>query len=110
MNWATIGEHLLFLSYLAVREDGAAWAARLINEVPEDGRDGLFLTCYKLQSEELDRLLMAKFVEWNTDGWTGHDTGELHWLQQFIAKWIKLYPYEDLEAVIRIYFKHIERN
>src|SRR5690242_9956746 len=38
LNWGSCAGHLLFLSYLAVREDGAALAIKLLDEVPEDGR------------------------------------------------------------------------
>jgi hypothetical protein len=107
LKWNSCETRVLFLSYLAVRDNGAALAARLLDEVPDDGRDGLFLACYRLKSEELDRKLIGKFIEWDAEGWDGSGTGELHALQQFIAKWIGLYPYHDLERVIRLYFKHI---
>ena len=97
---------MLFLSYLALREDGAALAMRLLDEVDEDGRDGLFLECHRLQSEQLDRKLMQKFAEWDAAGrWSPGATGQIYPLQQFIAKWLGLYPYRDLEGVIRLYFK-----
>ena len=105
-DWSSIGNYLLFLSYLALRKDGADLAARLLDEVPEDGRDALFLACYKLESQMLDRKLMKKFAEWEAEGWTPGSTGELADLEQFIAKWLKLYPYSELEGVIRIYFIH----
>jgi len=107
LKWNSHGDYVLFLSYLAVRDGGATLAVRLLDEVSEDARDGLFLACYRLKSEELDRKLIGKFIEWDAEGWDGSGTGELHALQQFIAKWIGLYPYHDLERVIRLYFKHI---
>lgn len=106
LDWSSIGGHLLFLSYLAVRENGAVLAGQLLDHVPEDGRDWLFLACHKLPSEELDRKLMGKFVEWGAGRWDPTATGELYALEQFIAKWLPLYPYSDLEGVIRLYFKH----
>ncbi|MCG3136634.1 MAG: hypothetical protein HJJLKODD_00469 [Phycisphaerae bacterium] len=107
LDWNDFGSHQLFLSYLTLRDDGAVWAARLLDEVPEDFRDGLFLACYKLHSEELDRKLMVKFLQWDQEGgWAPTATGEIYALEQFIGKWINQYDYHDLEQVIRVYFKY----
>jgi hypothetical protein len=106
LNWGTCSNHLLFLSYLALSQDGSELAQHLLDVVPEDGRDGLFLACYILHSEPLDRKLIEKFVEWDSESWDPGSTGELYALEQFIAKWLALYAYSDLERVIRIYFKH----
>jgi hypothetical protein len=106
LDWSSCATHQLFLSYLALRDDGAAWAGRLLDTVPEDARDGLFLACHRLKSEELDRKLIAKFMEWGAGRWDPGATGELYPLQQFIVKWLELYPYGDLEGVIRLYFKY----
>jgi hypothetical protein len=106
LDWTTCASHQLFLSYLVVMDDGAVWASRLLDQVPEDGRDGLFLACYRLKSEALDRKLIGKFVEWGAGPWTPTSTGELHALEQFIAKWLGVYSYRDLEGVIRLYFEH----
>jgi hypothetical protein len=102
VDWSSISTRLLFLSYLALRQDGATLAMKLLDVVPDDGRDGLFLACYRIQSEALDRMLMEKFLEWNED-W-GYP------LEQFIAKWLRLYPYPDLERVIRLHFKGRAEN
>ncbi len=106
LDWSCCSAEQLFLSYLAVRDDGASWAARLLDEVREDFRDGIFLACFKLKSEELDRKLIKKFIEWEAGHWSAGSTGELHALEQFIGKWLGLYPYADLEGVIRLYFRH----
>ena len=79
-------------------------AEQLLDRVPEDCRDGLFLACHKLQSEKLDRKLIAKFMEWGAGPWSPGATGELYALEQFIAKWLRLYSYMDLEGVVRLYF------
>ena len=106
LDWSCCATQQLFLSYLAVRDDGAAWAARLLDEVREDFRDRLFLACFRLKSQELDRKLMTKFTEWGAGQWNPGSTGELYALEQFIAKWLGLYPYAGLEGLIRLYFKH----
>ncbi len=106
LDWSSVSTHQLFLSYLGLRDDGAALANGLLDVVPNDARDGLFLACHRLRSESLDRKLMEKFVEWGTGRWDPAATGELYPLEQFIAKWLKLYSYRDLENVVRLYFKH----
>lgn len=110
LNWGSVSSHQLFLSYLAVRDDGAAVASDLLDIVPEDARDGLFLACHRLRSESLDRKLMKKFVGWSAEQWCPGSTGELYALEQFVAKWLRLYPYADLENVIRLYFEHREEK
>jgi hypothetical protein len=45
LNWSSYSEHQLFLSYLALRTDGPSLATHLLDVVPEDARDGLFLAC-----------------------------------------------------------------
>jgi hypothetical protein len=65
LDWSSVGTHQLYLSYLAVMKDGALLAERLLDQVPSDCRDGLFLACHRLQSEKLDRKLMEKFMEWS---------------------------------------------
>lgn len=110
LDWGSLSPDQLFLSYLAVRDDGAVVATDLLDIVPEDARDGLFLACHKLRSESLDRKLMKKFVQWGEEQWCPGATGELHALEQFVAKWLRLYPYRDLENVIRLYFEHREEK
>ena len=104
LDWSSSNTHQLFLSYLALRPDGATLAEQLLDEVPKDAREGLFLACYRLRSENLDRKLIAKFEEWGAVNWDPGATGELNALKVFIAKWLKLYSYKDLEGVIRLYF------
>ena len=106
LEWTSYSVRLLFLSYLAVREDGAVQAMKLLDVVPDDGRDGLFLGCHRIQSKELDRKLMKKFLEWEMEAADMSATGQIYALQQFIAKWLGLYPYSDLEGVVRLYFKY----
>jgi len=110
VDWTCCYMEQLFLSYLALQTDGAAVAGRLLDKVRDDFRDGLFLACYRLNSDELDRKLMAKFVEWKAAGDDLGATGQIYALQQFIAKWLRLYPYGDLEGVVRLYFEHRARS
>lgn len=110
VDWSCCSTNQLFLSYLTLQKDGAEFAGRLLNIVRDDFRDGLFLACHRLTSETLDRKLMAKFVGWEAEEDDLRNTGCIYALEQFIAKWLKLYPYKDLEAVIRLYFKYRARS
>jgi len=109
-DWKCCYAKQLFLSYLALRSDGPELAGRLLDQLGDDFRDGLFLACYRLNSEELDRKLMAKFVEWDREGQALAATGHIYALRQFIAKWLQSYPYRDIEEVIRIYFRNFAND
>jgi hypothetical protein len=83
---------------------------QLLDVVGDDFRDGLFIACLRINSEELDRKLIRKFPEWEEEGAALHDTGNIYALQQFLTKWLKRYPYSDLEKVVKLYFRHKEQN
>lgn len=105
-DWTYGNSEVLYLSYLATMKGGAALAEKLLDQVREDFRDALFLACHRLQSEKLDKKLIAKFMEWDAGRWSPCETGNIYALERFIAKWLRLYPFQDLEGVIRIYFKY----
>ena len=109
-DWSSFSNHQLFLSYLALRDDGASLACELLDVVPEDARDGLFLACQRICSEELDSKLMGKFMKWSEEKCDPCSTGEIYALEQFIGKWLKLYEFGDLKGVIHLYFKHRAKN
>lgn len=109
-DWQSCGELQLLLSYLAVRPDGAEWAKKLLDVVPNDARDGLFLACWKIQDRELHSKLLGKFEEWITaDETWGCGDGEDGWLGKFISKWLTegTFTYAQLEKCIRWHFKHM---
>ena len=84
-----IGNYLL-LSYLATMDDGANWAISLLDVVPEDARDGLFMACWKMDGLDVQEKLREKFSEWiAADPDWGLGTGEGGWLSCFLAKWAK---------------------
>ena len=45
-DWESYASPHLLLSYLAVKSDGVAWIIRLLDVVPADARDGLFIACW----------------------------------------------------------------
>ena len=107
-DWRRYGIPQLLLSYLAVKPDGAELAKKLLDVVPEDWRDGLFLACWKIKDKRLHAKLLRKFEEWFTkdEAWGG-GTGEDGWLRRFISKWLTegTFTYARLEKCIRWHFK-----
>src|SRR5881394_3934833 len=70
LDWSSWSSSQLLLSYLTVRDDGAELASRLLDQGPEDSRDGLFFSCYWLKSTAINRKLSAKFLEGSAEGWS----------------------------------------
>ena len=110
-DWSR-GRHTLLLSYLAVKPDGAEWAKRLLDIVPNDARDGLFLACWKIKDRKLQGKLLRKFKEWLTaDATWGCGDGEGAWLKIFLGKWISedTFDYEKLKDLVVWHFLHEHR-
>ena len=60
----------------------------LLDVIPEDFRDGLFMACYRLNTLAICRKLINKFTEWiKNDPDFGNGTGEEAYLDAFIALW-----------------------
>lgn len=108
-DWESYAAPQLLLSYLAVKPDGAEWAKKLLDIVPGDARDGLFLACWKIKDRELHSKLLGKFEEWFTEDetWGGGD-GEGEWLGRFLSKWLTegTFTYARLEKCVRWHFRH----
>ena len=63
---------------------------KLLDAVPEDARDGVFMACEALNTPAICRKLMEKFTLWiKTDPDYGIATGEGGYLEKFIALWQK---------------------
>jgi hypothetical protein len=110
-DWSR-GVHTLLLAYLAVKHDGAEWAKRLLDVVPNDSRDGLFLACWKIEDRKLQGKLLRKFKEWVTaDETWGCGDGEGTWLKYFLGKWIseETFTYERLKSLVVWHFRHEHR-
>lgn len=101
------GRHSLLLSYLAVKPNGAEWAKKLLDIVPNDDRDGLFLACWKITDRELQEKLLRKFEEWIQDETWGGGDGEGAWLGRFLGKWIseKTFSCDRLNKLIVWHFE-----
>lgn len=86
-DWESYAAPQLLLSYLAVKPDGDKWILRLLDIVPEDCRDGLFLACWYLDDFGVNKRLLAKLAAWSVDpNWSGAATGEQVWLKRFSDK------------------------
>jgi len=94
----------LFLSYLAIMPKGEARVLQLLDSVPDDSRDGLFLACYRMSTESIFRRVVEKVREWHLeDGWWGHDgTGEAFKVLKVLEKCAALYPWVDCKDVLMI--------
>lgn len=103
-DWSSYGSNGLLLSYLGSVKGADAQIRRLLDIVPEDGRDGLFVACWKSQSARVQKKLLEKFECWiEDDPDFGSGTGEAAWLGAFLAKWMREgeFPYDRLESLVR---------
>lgn len=102
----------LCLTYLVQFEDGPERALQFVEqsrdeEVRESYRDGLFMACFQMESEALDKALASKFLEWDRYGEVNTATGGWAALGAFLSKWINLYPASTLEDLLRLYFRKL---
>ena len=82
------GFNQMLLAYLGSDQKYESEIIRLLNEVPEDARDGLFMACYRLNTPAICRKLMEKFTQWiNSDPNYGTGSGEGYYLNRFIELW-----------------------
>lgn len=108
-EWRNYGTPYLLLAYLAVKPDGVEWARKLLDKVPDDWRDGLFLACWKIKDKGLHVKLLRKFEAWlSQDETWGSSDGEGAWLGRFVSKWLTegTFTYARLEKCIRWHFKY----
>ena len=60
----------------------------LLDTIPTDFRDGLFLACFHLNTPTIFRKLLEKFTQWiKADPGYGSGTGEGQFLEKFIVLW-----------------------
>lgn len=86
-DWSSYSAPQLTLSGLVHLPDAAMRIQELLNVVPEDCRDGLFLACWHLNDKEVTKQVLKKFEEWVADpDWSGAATGEAVWRRRFVGK------------------------
>ena len=82
------GFNQMLLAYLGSSKKYETRIIELLDMIPEDYRDGLFLACEALNTPLICRKLMEKFTQWiNADSDYGKGTGEMHYLVRFIKLW-----------------------
>ena len=108
-DWSTMNNNFFLLSYLPFMNEGTNLIIKMLNVVPEDFRDGLFLACYNINNREVDLALINKFIIWSKDdSWAPLSTGEHDALGCFLKKWLKNHEIFELEETIRIFFRFYE--
>ena len=82
------GFNQLLLATLGRDQKFESEIIKLLDAVPEDARDGVFMACEALNTPAICRKLMEKFTQWITaDPTYGNGTGELANLEKFLALW-----------------------
>lgn len=79
----------LFLSYFGNSTIWESNCISLLDVVPEDSRDGLFIACFKLNTSAIYKKLIAKFEEWLRDPDWKSSSGEFSSLNQFLKNGMK---------------------
>ena len=92
-DWAAnpfYGFNQLLLAALGSDQKYESEIIKLLDAVPVDARDGLFMACEALNTPAICRKLMEKFTLWiKTDPDYGIATCEGGYLEKFIALWQK---------------------
>ena len=105
-DWSSLGvlaRRQLLLAGLAALPESGRRIVELLDVVPEDFRDGLFLACWFDRTPVVQRKLLSKFDEWTKDpAWDG-GSGEGGWLYRFLAKWVaeNAFSLRRLEGLFR---------
>ena len=83
------GFNQLLLAALGRDQKSESEIIKLLDAVPEDARDGVFMACEALNTPAICRKLMEKFTQWiKADPGYGNDgTGEGQFLEKFIVLW-----------------------
>ena len=84
------GFNQLLLAALGSDQKSESEIIKLLDAVPEDARDGLFMACEALNTPAIFCKLIEKFTLWiKADPDYGNGTGEGGYLENFIALWQK---------------------
>lgn len=103
-DWHSCAGDGLLLAYLGSLKEGGMQIRRMLDIVPADSRDGLFLACWYSADIKVQAKLRRKFEEWTTgDTHWGEGTGEAGWLWAFLAKWTRedAFTPEELQPLVR---------
>ena len=90
-DWAAnpfYGFNQLLLAALGSDQKYESEIIKLLDAVPVDARDGVFMACEALNTPAICRKLMEKFTQWiKADPRYGNGTGEGQFLEKFIVLW-----------------------
>jgi len=108
-DWSCYGTPSLILAGLHYLPQWKERVERLLRLLPEDFRDGLFLSVWKVSGCDNSNSLLERFEEWIRDPEWGLSSGEGVWLGRFIAKWLSEGTFDTmrLATVFRWYFTNI---
>ena len=103
--------HQMLFAYLGSDKKYEAKTIELLDTVPADFRDGLFIACDRLNTPAITRKLFEKFTrEITENNCYGAGTGEDAVLKQFIKKWERSLPVEDLHPEFQQFKSFAEKN
>ena len=103
--------HQMLFAYLGSDKKYETKIIELLDSVPTDFRDGLFIACDRLNTPAITRKLFEKFTQWITENdCYGAGTGEDAVLKQFIKKWERSLPVEDLHPEFQQFRCFAEKN
>ena len=95
------GFNQLLLAALGSNQKYESEIIKLLDAVPEDARDGLFMACEALNTPAIFCKLIEKFTLWiKADPDYGNSTGEGRDLVNFIALWQKTQDRKSLDDFI----------
>ena len=109
-NWESYENHHLLLSFVRNRNDFHSQLEKLLTIVPDDFRDGLFISCLDSDDAEANMILARAFLKWMRAGWTPNGTGEDGWLIVFLEKWKRSKVWDQMGKPMKAAFKRWEHE
>lgn len=105
-DWSLYATPSHILSGLHYLPNWTVHVERLLQIVPEDWRDGLFLSIWVKGGRDAETLLLERFEDWILIPDWGSASGERGWLGKFIAKWLfeKTFDCQRLGRILTWYF------
>jgi hypothetical protein len=106
-DWSSYASSHLALAGLPYIDNSESITISLLDVIPNDCRDGIFIACWHFENLNVHKKLLQKFEEWIQDETWGGGDGEESWLGRFLGKWIseKTFSSNRLEKLIVWYFE-----
>ena len=104
-------DYQLLFAYLGCDKKYEAKIIELLDTIPKDFRDGLFIACDRLNTPAITCKLFEKFTrEIIENNSFGAGTGEDAILEDFIKKWEHALPAEDLQPEFQQFRSFVEKK